>query len=274
MRSVKKLLNDYLPQSARAHLKRGLFHVRNRGFQPYVAHFERYGRRFQFYVGDRIGEAWFQGGWDQGEISYVCEHMVEQGDVILECGAHHGELTILLSHSVGPQGKVLAFEPVPRNMEILQRQIELNDLSNVELVHAAVGREPGWVRITDESNAQVLAAGPGVEVPVVSLDDYVHLQPTLLKIDVEGFEAELLKGAQEVLALKPKVALEIHTPSLGRYGTSVEEVLELVRWESYDWWKQYQGEQEVSPWRGEPIEQAVHFFGRPKEATEGSAPLL
>jgi len=262
--SVSSSLSDNLTLRARAFLKRQLFYWRNRGFSPYVTELERFGRRFRFYVGDRIGENWFLGGWDWAEIDYVCEHLVEPGDVVFECGAHHGEVTILLSHCVGPDGKVISFEPVPRNAEIIRRQIELNDLTNVQLIPAAVGREAGHVSITDESNAQVSPKGGGVDVPVVRLDDYSDLMPTLLKIDVEGFEAELLKGAPCVLNTRPKLSLEIHTHALGRYGTTVREVLDLARWESYDWTRQNSGQQVVSRWHGEPIEQTVHLFGIPK----------
>lgn len=263
MSSFVQKATQLLPLSARAFLKRSLFRFRNRKFSPYVSEFERFGKRFKFFLGDRVGEMWFEGGGDTSEIDFLWEHMVVPGDVIFECGAHHGELTVLFADGVGSEGKVIAFEPVPRNVKILQRQMELNGIKNAEIVHAAVGREPGEVRITDESNAQVSLKGPGLEVPVVRLDDYLHLKPTLLKIDVEGFEAELLKGAQQVLATKPKISLEIHTPSLGRYGTSTEEILELVGWKSYQWWRQFPGEDEVLPWKGEPVERTIHLFGKP-----------
>ncbi|MEP0546130.1 MAG: FkbM family methyltransferase [Rhodothermales bacterium] len=228
-----------------------------------MTEFERFGHRFKFFLGDRVGEMWFEWGGDTGEIAFLWEHMVEPGDVIFECGAHHGELTVLFAHRVGQEGKVVAFEPVPRNVEILERQVELNGFENVQIVPAAVGQEPGQVRITDESNAQVSPKGPGIDVPVVRLDDYLHLKPTLLKIDVEGFEATLLKGAQQVLATKPKISLEIHTSSLSRYGTSAEEILELVGWESYEWWRQFPGEDEVLPWDREPVDRTIHIFGKP-----------
>ena len=257
--SIRKIV----PQPVRALLKRVVFRYRNRNFRPHVAHFERYGRSFRFYVGDRIGESWFRGGWDWAEIDHLCNNLVKPGDVVFECGAHHGEVTILLSHRVGPGGRVVAFEPVPRNVEIIRRQIELNDLTNVELIAAAVGRKSGRVRMTDESNAQVASRGSGVDVPVVCLDDYEHLRPTLLKVDVEGYEGELLKGAQRVLATRPRLSIEIHTQALSRYDTSVDEIMTLVEQEAYDWSWQYSGASTVSPWRGEPIEQTAHLFGHP-----------
>ena len=223
------------------------------------------GELFRFYVGDWIGELWYKGGWDQAEIGYLRDRLVQPGDVVFECGAHHGELTIHLSRWVGEQGKVIAFEPVPHNMAAVRKQVELNDLKNVTLVNAAVGRERGRVRITNDSNAEVAGRrGPGIEVEMVRLDDYVQMKPTMLKIDVEGYEAELLKGAQEVMRLYPRISLEMHPLSFELYGTSVEEVLALVKAESYQWKMHYSGEREISDYQGGKIERRMHLFGLPK----------
>lgn len=256
-------ISQLVPQSARALVKKLLFRFRNRGFTPYVTTFEYEGKAYQFYVGDRIGETWFKGGWDFGEVDYLRDHLVRPGDVVFECGAHHGENTILISDWVGPTGTVVAFEPVPRNVFTVRKQVELNELKNVRVVNAAVGSAPGSIRMTDESNAQV-SRGPGVDVDVVRLDDYIDLKPTLLKIDVEGFEAELLRGAQAVLALRPRISLEVHTPSLPRYGTSVEEVLSLVGERHYHWTAQFPGEPETWPWEGDTHGRVVHLFGIPR----------
>lgn len=223
------------------------------------------GELFRFYVGDWIGELWYKGGWEQAEIGYLRDRLVQPGDLVFECGAHHGELTIHLSRWVGEQGKVIAFEPVPHNMAAVRKQVELNDLKNVTLVNAAVGRERGRVRITNDSNAEVAGRrGPGIEVEMVHLDDYVQMKPTMLKIDVEGYEAELLKGAQEVMRLYPRISLEMHPLSFELYGTSVEEVLALVKAESYQWKMHYSGEREISDYQGGKIERRMHLFGLPK----------
>ena len=67
-KSLVKSLSQHLPGSVRSLLKSILFHYRNLGFSPYISDFERFNRRFQFYIGDRIGESWLCGNWDWGEI--------------------------------------------------------------------------------------------------------------------------------------------------------------------------------------------------------------
>lgn len=174
---------------------------------------------------------------------------------------------LFLSRWIGMDGHLTTFEPVPLNTDVIARNIELNKIENVTLVRAAVGSKTGRTWITDESNAQVSGPGQGIEVDVVALDDYAHLNPTLLKIDVEGFEAEVLKGAQNVLAKCPKIHLELHPNPLKRFGSSLEEVLELMGADRYDLWFRMKGEDNVRIYHGEPLEDEAHLFALPKSDT-------
>lgn len=76
---------------------------------------------------------------DWPEMCFIRDHIIRPGDVVLECGAHHGYVTTLFSTWVGSAGKVICFEPHPNNANILQRNIELNALGNVVLERKAVG---------------------------------------------------------------------------------------------------------------------------------------
>lgn len=264
MLKVVKRIKKLVPHPVRSYIKAGLFRLGNRGFVPYVDSIDGDGFAFKFYVGDRVGEQWFKGGWDWAEIGFIRDHLIRPGDVVLECGAHHGEMTLFLSHWVGPTGRVITFEPVPRNVEIIRKNIALNGLDNVTVVNKAVGAAPGTLVITDESNAQVSGGGPGLTVDVVTLDDYAHLQPTFLKIDVEGFEAALLQGAQQVLRTRPRLALEVHTHALPRYQSSVEEVFRLFGAEHYELWVQTSGGTTVSPYTQASFSHTTHVFALPK----------
>lgn len=63
--------------------------------------------------------------------------LIQPGTVAIECGAHHGSESILLSRWVGDAGKVIVIEPMPDNIAILKKNIELNDLKNVTLIEKA-----------------------------------------------------------------------------------------------------------------------------------------
>lgn len=267
MSSLTRRIGRILPDSLRVAIRNRRFQWQNIGFEPYIGELEHFGEHFKFFVGDHVSESWFKGGWDWTEIEFLKDRVVEPGDVILEAGTHHGELMLFLSRWIGMDGHLTTFEPVPLNTDVIARNIELNKIENVTLVRAAVGLKTGRTWITDESNAQVSGPGQGIEVDVVALDDYAHLNPTLLKIDVEGFEAEVLKGAQNVLAKCPKIHLELHPNPLKRFGSSLEEVLELMGADRYDLWFRMKGEDNVRIYHGEPLEDEAHLFALPKSDT-------
>lgn len=264
--TLTKRIGRLLPDSLRVAIRNQRFRLRNRGFEPYVGEQEHFGEHFRFYVGDRVSESWFKSGWDWTEIEFLKDNVVEKGDVILEAGAHHGELMLFLSRWVGPEGHITTFDPVPLNTDVIATNLKLNGVENVTLVRAAVGSEAGRTWITEESNAQISGPGQGIEVDVVTLDDYAHLKPTLLKIDVEGFEAAVLKGAQTILETRPKLHIELHPNPLKRFGSSLKEVLQLLGSEQYNLWYRLKGEDNVRPYNGEPIESEAHLFALPKES--------
>lgn len=262
---MKKQLARLLPESARIAVRNGRFRWNNRGFEPYVGEQEHFGEHFKFYVGDRTSEGWLRGGWDWTEIAFLRDRVVEPGDRVLEAGAHHGELMLFLARWIGPEGRIVTFEPVPHNVEVVRQNIELNGFDHVTLVGKAVGAETGTTWITDESNAQVTGkAGSGVEVDVVPLDAYADIRPTLVKIDVEGFEAEVLKGAQQVLAHAPKLHIELHPNPMRRFGASVADVLDLIGAERYELWLHIKGEDEVVPFANQAFETEAHLFALPR----------
>ena len=91
--------------------------------------------------------------------------------------------------------------------------------------------------------------------------------PSLLKIDVEGFEVEVLRGASKILSTRPKLAIEIHTQNLGHYNASVEDIFNLIDADEYDLWIQWKdGEEPIEYDRKVPITELVHLFGFPRKS--------
>jgi len=219
---------------------------------------------FDFLIGDRTGRNWYDRVCINNpvwlEMRFIRDHVAQKGDVVFECGSHHGCSTILLSSWVGDNGKVVAFEPFPANFEILQKNLDLNDLRNVQPRMEAVGAVPGTITF-DESSSAVTSSGAGVDVKVSRLDEYEHLNPTLLKIDVEGFEMQVLQGAKNILWRRPKLAIELHTELLPRYGASVEDIFRLIGVENYRVWIQRRDDQQPETFdMRTPIESRVHLF--------------
>ncbi|MGH7267355.1 MAG: FkbM family methyltransferase, partial [Candidatus Rokuibacteriota bacterium] len=252
---------------ARTVLKRGIQRIRNRRFRPYVKRKHVEGLTFDLWVGDADGRDWYDlhcTDPDWPEMRFIRDHLVQPGDVVFECGAHHGCTTVMLSRWVGDGGAVVAFEPVPANCAIIEKTLALNAITNVTLERKAVGATAGTVRIDGISNSSVLPSGRGIATPQVRLDDYAARNPTLLKLDVEGYEVEVLKGARNVLRTRPKLAIEVHAEQLTRFASSVDELLGSIDMDAYRWWVQWTDQEPAREYDGTPpITTRVHLFGVP-----------
>lgn len=144
---------------------------------------------------------------------------VNSGATVYDIGAQAGYYTLLASELVGQAGRVIAFEPLPANIDYLKQHIQLNQLSNVTVVESAVSDCSGlasfrytWTRMT----AQLSSTG-NLTVKKVSLDEMIAAgtipRPTHMKIDVEGGELDVLQGARQMLSQwHPTIFLATHGP--------------------------------------------------------------
>jgi FkbM family methyltransferase len=145
-----------------------------------------------------------------------CLHLLRAGDLFVDIGANIGSYTVLASKVVGANS--FAIEPVPKTFGYLHRNINLNEISSlVDSRCCAVGRNHGLLKFSsdlDTTNRVVDSnySGSSIEVPVQTLDRMMEqLQPTLIKIDVEGFESEVIAGALKTLSCSSLLAILIET---------------------------------------------------------------
>ncbi len=151
------------------------------------------------------------------EVQGRIKSILKPGDHVLDIGANTGFYTLLSSRLVGRSGRVTAFEPLPRNIEFLRTHVRLNRLENVEIVEAAVSDASGKVRFKSDTHASMgyVTTNGDLEVDSVSLDQLFQqkrLAPAkLLKIDVEGEEYRVIKGALSYLmSCHPTILLSGH----------------------------------------------------------------
>jgi FkbM family methyltransferase len=172
----------------------------------------------------------------------IIEHFrPKEGDVVVDIGAHIGRYTIIASKQVGPNGKVVAIEADPSNFEMLNRNIELNRLANVTTLNYAAFSKEAKIKLylpagdvftkynTVMSNwIWVKADDKFVEVNGNTLDNLLQQngirQVNWIKIDVEGAEFEVLKGANNLLLNNKDIVLliELHG-SPNDYREKLEE---------------------------------------------------
>ncbi|GAA4328302.1 FkbM family methyltransferase [Mucilaginibacter gynuensis] len=152
-------------------------------------------------------------------------HFLRPGDGFFDIGANVGSYTLLASGIC--RAKSIAIEPVKATFEILGLNIALNLLhENVQLINAAVGAQQGTVSFSadEDTTNHVIAQDESkadIEViQLVTIDSLLdQLQPDLIKIDVEGYETEVLKGMQQTLANPRLKAIIIELNGCGaRYG--------------------------------------------------------
>ncbi len=192
-----------------------------------------------------------RGAFERAEIECACEHAVA-GTAALDVGAHVGLFSIPLARAVGITGMVVAFEPLSDNAERLRRNLERNGVGNVHLLRAAASREGGEIelRLASDtafaSTAEVFlgrATGAVVRVPSVTVDkvweELGRPRVSVVKVDVEGAEVEVLSGARSVIeACMPAILIEANTIEhlgrltdwLGRYGYLLSQPPGFMPW--------------------------------------------
>lgn len=145
---------------------------------------------------------------------------VRSDKVVFDVGANTGLYSLLASKAVGSSGTVYAFEPLPRNIDFLKQNLDANHVENVSIFEAAVADSAGTIKFNQGADHATGFIGDSgdLEVETVSLDALVHegaiAPPDYLKIDVEGAESSVLKGAQAILNKnRPIIFLAIHGSS-------------------------------------------------------------
>jgi FkbM family methyltransferase len=159
----------------------------------------------------------------------ILEYFIpDEEDTVVDVGAHIGLYTIITAKRVGPTGKVIAIEPDPENFKILKKNISLNQLSNVEPLECAAYSakkklklflpevEGGRTIFNTVIQDRVRSCNDFLEVEANTLDNILNennvQRVNWIKIDVEGAELEVLKGASNVLKANKSIILliEIH----------------------------------------------------------------
>lgn len=281
----RRLLAAVLPDRVKTTVWNLREFLRERVFRPYVIRKNIDGVVFNLLIPDPTAQRWYDNDAEWEEMRFIKERLAKPGDVVFECGGHQGCTALFLAACVGAGGKVVTFEPGRKNASVIETNVRLNGASNIVVEQKAVGAGPGKGlvlgvasmcvapshRTTGLSRENRHAAPPRgrQEVDLVPLDDYArehNLYPTLIKIDVEGYEMEVLKGARHLLERRPKLAIEIHSPSdLARYGASAAELLKLLDLNRYECWIQRDHFATPAAFDGsQPIDARVHLYAVPR----------
>jgi FkbM family methyltransferase len=190
----------------------------------------------------------YEAGYAAGEheaplLTSLANHL-KCGDVLYDVGAHIGFISLFAARLVGSEGKVYAFEADPENSKRILEHVRMNTSSQIEVVPTAVWSECttlSFQRDSDSSSRNTGAVSTIAEnerrfgvvaVEAVTLDHFVlnHRPPTVVKIDVEGAEEQVLKGAEAIFRnSRPTLICEVHHPG------AAESVSKWLALHDYGW---------------------------------------
>jgi FkbM family methyltransferase len=192
------------------------------------------------------------GSFEPNELTFISERL-SAGMRFVDVGASEGFYSLIASRLVGPQGRVFAFEPSPRERARLQRNIAINNLANVSVFDCALADEEGQARFlvaeAEHNGLNTLGAfaydgvacAEQLSVRVRQLDGILKSSGTttvdMIKIDVEGAELRVLKGALDTLKrFRPTILMELLESALRKQNTSSDEVLDFLKNIGYRIW--------------------------------------
>jgi len=190
--------------------------------------------------GDELSRALLISGLYEPETLLAVRALLPPGGVCVDVGAHCGMVTAFAARCVGPQGRVLAFEPSPREFARLQGNVAAGGLAQVTTRQAAVAEAEGVVtlRLAEAGHAghntigsafayEGVAVAELAQVPATTLDAALASLEScdLIKMDIEGAELRALRGGAAVLArLRPTLILEVFDRAMAGSGDTEAEL--------------------------------------------------
>lgn len=169
------------------------------------------------------GKRWIKGSGVNGywlgsyelDVQDEFAENIKKGDIIFDIGAHTGFYSLLAADLTGPGGKVLSFEPLPKNTLIFKKNAAINNYKNIELLEVAVGDRDGEAKFSEgKSTFEGKLSDDGeIKVKIIKIDSLIGEgkwpPPNFIKVDVEGKFKEVLLGAKKTIeAYKPRIIFE------------------------------------------------------------------
>jgi len=171
---------------------------------------------------------WVRGLSEFEDMAFTL-HMLQNSDQFVDVGANVGVFTLLATHA---GASAIAFEPVPAAATILEENVRINGIGErVRLQRAGVGEQAGTIQMTiDRAGSNRVMPGANgsselLQVPLTTLDEALAgAAPSMIKIDVEGFEAAVLRGGARTLASDSLLAVIVECNGQAqRYGFDPDE---------------------------------------------------
>jgi len=171
------------------------------------------------------------------ELTFFLKHL-SAGDVFYDIGGFRGAYGAAAKAALGDSVKVHLFEPIQENWQAIEAISKLNQFAGFEIVRLAVGCDLAVKGVFNEKDRMFRDGDASVssaarEIPATSLDAYVTNSkqiPSIIKIDVDGFELQVLSSGLSTLSqFKPRLWMELHPNYLSAQGRNWEEAIEMLK---------------------------------------------
>lgn len=193
---------------------------------------------FIVFPNDAIAQHIKRGDLWEPHFKIVIDSMIKTGDTVIDCGANFGYNAVLMGKQIGQLGTLIAFEPQRIIYQQLNGNLILNNIYNAVTINAALGDgsiaattmrpvdyEAHWVNIGDASVGE-----GGENVNVYKLDDIELEKLDFLKIDVQGYELHMLKGAKShIKKFSPDLFIEIEPHQLVKFNIEEKELVDYIK---------------------------------------------
>lgn len=192
------------------------------------------------------------------QVAALLKREVHEGDVVVDVGANIGLFTCLMARAAGRKGQVYAFEPEPRNLEFLKKNLAVNHIENVIIVPKALADKAGSFPLVSRGAHSTFgfdffnSKRDFITVETIRLDDFFKGKKekiALIKMDIIGADLKALRGMRAVVRRdKPKFVLGFCPAYLEKSGHKPREYLEELHALGYPIYELAGGKtQEVSP---------------------------
>lgn len=161
---------------------------------------------------------------------------LEKGDTFIDAGAHLGTVALTASKVVGNSGKVIAIEPHPKTFSYLKDNTALTFHKNIKLMNAGVGEKEGFMFLSSSYVSDMNhIGGSGIRVRMMTLKSLCSdiKKISLLKLDVEGFELQAMRGFGNDLQKAEGILFESSPSSFERYGYTLRDIALYLQMRGY-----------------------------------------
>lgn len=139
---------------------------------------------------------------------YLWGARLNEGDVVVDAGAYHGEFAIYAAKKVGRSGKVICMEPNKDALKLLKKNISLNNLDNIKIIDKGLWSKKGDLSFSSRGASAKIGGEGGKDTDIISvttLDEVIGKEDCVkfIKMDIEGAEIEAMNGAKRTLQKKP-----------------------------------------------------------------------